>query len=241
MRPSPKLLLLSLLLTAVGTLGGWAIGFKLGDEQAALSFMHVGVSIAAALFLLQALLYLVSATRLLHQVLFGACLCLSILWFMLCLLLPLFWVPVFGSGIKLLVGLFACIFWIASLTQAFGQFRRKWDEYGAGSLTRHYNRTAGVVEWDKVIGSMKLSAALYLPGVPSRGTHYAAMLLILAMLLGMNFRKTFPMFSALAWGLSLSIVLSVFVQMAGFAFAQAFKIRQIEQHTGKRLRAARVD
>jgi hypothetical protein len=51
----------------------------------------------------------------------------------------------------------------------------------------------------------------------------------------MNLRKAFPVFSAFAWGLPLSLILTIFVQMAGFAFAQALKIRQIEQQTGKNI------
>jgi hypothetical protein len=235
MRPSYKLISLSLFLTTAGTVGGWALTSRLGGDQAASSFLVLGAGIVAGLFMIQSLLYFINTKRLLHQVLFGAAFCLSLTWFMLCLFLPLFWVPAIGWATKLLIGGCASLFWVAGASQAFSQFNRKWEAAGATSLARYSDPATGAVEWEKVVESMKLSAPLYIPGIPQRSMQLVSVMLILLMLLGMNLRKAFPVFSAFAWGLPLSLILTIFVQMAGFAFAQALKIRQIEQQTGKNI------
>lgn len=85
---------------------------------------------------------------------------------------------------------------------------------------------------------MNLSARLYIPGLPDRWTPVLAVLMLVSMLLGLNLRKAFPIFSVFAWGIPSAIVVSVIVQLIVFRLAQAKKVTEIEKANGRTLHVA---
>ena len=94
------------------------------------------------------------------------------------------------------------------------------------------------VDWEKVIGPMKLSVTLYVPGLPEKYTPFLAAGIVIAMLVGLNLRHVLPTFSAFAWGTASAFVVSLFVQVIGLSIAQALKIVEKEKIYGGRIRFA---
>jgi hypothetical protein len=62
--------------------------------------------------------------------------------------------------------------------------------------------------------------------------------MILSMLLGLNLRNAFPIFSVLAWGIPASIIISTLVQMMGLGVAQVVRLAELEKKIGKHIRPA---
>jgi hypothetical protein len=83
---------------------------------------------------------------------------------------------------------------------------------------------------------MRLSATLYIPGLPASVVPVLSVVLIFFLIFGLNFRKVFPLFSLLSWGVAITIITPIFVQMIGFNIAHALKVRELEKKIGKRIR-----
>jgi hypothetical protein len=233
---SYKTIFLSFFLASGGTIGGWALTDKLAGDQAGYSFLYVGTSTVMGMIALQTIFYLLSKNRLLYHLLFGVALGFSIMWFLLCLFLPLFWVNAIGVYVKLLMFIGLFFLCVCNASKAFRQFRRKWKKSGEGAFAQHYKGNANSIDWGKVTRKMKLSTSLYIPGIPERATPIIPVLIILSMLLGLDLRNGFPIFSIFAWGIPASIIISIFVQMIGIGLAQALKIWEIEKRIGKTIR-----
>jgi hypothetical protein len=134
------------------------------------------------------------------------------------------------------MGLLLLFLSVCNLIKAFGQFERIWKLRGEGVYARCYDVRDNTIDWLKILNSMRLSATLYIPGLPASVVPVLSAVLIFFLIFGLNFRKVFPLFSLLSWGVAITIITPIFVQMIGFNIAHALKVRELEKKIGKRIR-----
>jgi hypothetical protein len=94
-----------------------------------------------------------------------------------------------------------------------------------------------VLDWKNLIVPMRLKLTVYLPGMPLGAQPAVSVMLVVSMLIGLNFRKAFPVFGAFAWGIPCAVGVAVLVQMIGLCIAQACKILELEKRTGRKITA----
>jgi hypothetical protein len=58
------------------------------------------------------------------------------------------------------------------------------------------------------------------------------------MLIGLNFRTAFPVFSAFAWGIPSAVITSFFFQLMGYKIGEARKVRELEAELKVNLQSA---
>jgi hypothetical protein len=229
-------ILLSLLFTSSGTVGGWALAGKIGGDEAASSFLQAGISVVLVMSTLQFLLFLLGRKRLIYRVMFNIAFGCGIVWFMLCLLLPMLWVDTPDIIAKIFLFLFLMALCFANSIKAREQFELKWKEEGEAALSRHYNEMDGTVDWPKILGTMRFSVALYIPGISRSLNPVISIIIVVSMLTGLSLRNAFPTFSLFAWGVPSCLVISIFMQLIGLGFAQVRKLCSLEKELGKQLK-----
>jgi len=226
-------ILLSLAFTSGGTVGGWALTAKLAGDSAALSFFKVGVIAVILMSAAQLFFFLLGKNRLIYQLVFGIAFGCGLVWFMLCLVLPMLWVETVSAIAKLLLFFFLAMVCIANGLKAGAQFREKWRNQGESILVRIYNPKENTVDWQQVLAPMRLSIELYIPRVPKSTNPFISVAIILGMLTGLSLRNVFPTFSLFAWGVPSCVVMSMFAQIFGLGVAQIKKLVELEKRFGK--------
>lgn len=227
---------MSLFLASGGTIGGWALTGKLAGEEAALSFLQVGVVAVLTISIAQFLFFSLGKKRLIYCVLFNITFGFGIVWFLMCLLLPVFWVQTIGTTEKSILALFLVMLCSANACKASTQFKSKWREVAEGALARHYNVKDNSMDWPKVLAPMRLTPALYIPGVPERMNPVISIAIIVSMVTGLSLRNSFPIFSLYAWGIPSCLAISLFIQASGLGVAQIITLAELEKKYGKPIR-----
>lgn len=233
-----QLIVLSLALTSVGTLGGWAQIQKVAGPAASVSFLMWGTGIGASIVSLQCVLSILSAKRLFYELLSGVAFGLSLVWFTLCLFLPIFWIGEVGVAVKLVLICASCALLASNLQRAHQHFEHRWHESGEHAFAGSCSWKSAAIDWDSVTKAMALSISLYVPGVPERLNSILSVLVVVSMTASLNVRHLFPTLSMIAWGVSTAILASMVVQLAGLGIAQACKVYEIEARYGRKLRNA---
>jgi hypothetical protein len=227
---------LSTFMCAGGVAGGGALTHKLAGADAAILFLKFGAFMVLALLAVQIMLTMKSQKRAIYLVLFNMAFVLGIIGFMLCLLLPLFWIPVIGFLPKLLSILVSIWLWVANLYKGIKIFESRWSSIGAKLLSRYYKREQGEIDWSGLLGEMKMSVSIYIPGVSKKFIPLMSMFIAVSMLAGLSLRNVFPKFSAFAWGVPVIVVISLIVQMIGFGVAQFMTLNALERENGAPIR-----
>jgi hypothetical protein len=225
-------ILMSLFLSSGGTVGGWALTGKLAGDDAALSFMQAGSIAVLAILCAQIIFFNLGKNRLIYRVVFNVAFGCGIVWFMLCLLLPILWVPSVGVIEKTALFLILLILAIANISKAGAQFAARWKDKGEKALILHYNSKDKTIDWPKVLAPMRLSLELYIPGIPEKMSPFISAAIIIFMLSGLSLRNVYPIFSLYAWGVPSCLVISMFAQVLGLGFAQIIKLAALEKRFG---------
>lgn len=227
---------LSLFLTFGGTIGGWALTGKLAGDDAAFCFFKIGLMAVLAIFCVQVAFFRLGKRRLIFRVAFNIAFGCGFVWFMLCLFLPILWVPSIRCTEKLV--LFFCLvgLCVVNASKASSQFKEKWREDGEKALARYYNAKGSTIDWPKVIATMKFSLTLHIPGFSERTIPFISIAIILSMLSGLSLRNVFPIFSVYAWGVPSCLVISMFAQVIGLGLAQLIKLVALERRFGQPIR-----
>lgn len=229
-------ILMSLFLSFGGTVGGWALTGKLAGDDAALSFMQVGSIAVLVILCVQIIFFNLGKKRLIYRIVFNVAFGCGIVWFMLCLLLPILWVPSVGLIEKSIILLILLILSAANLSKASAQFAAKWKVEGEKALTRHYNSEDETIDWPKVLAPMRFSVELHMPGVPEKMNPFVSAAIILFMVSGLSLRNVYPIFSLYAWGIPSCLIISIFAQVLGLGLAQLIKLVDLEKRFGKPIR-----
>lgn len=227
---------LSLFLSLGGVAGGCAITYKLAGYEAALSFLWFGALVVAALLIGQTILAIKSEGRTTYLVLFNISFILGLVWFMLCLILPMFWVPGIGLTAKWCLSLAALGLCSVNVSRGVMLFRSRWTQVGAELLSRFYDRKRKAIEWQKLVAALRMSVSIYIPGVPDKVNPFISVAIVFSMIAGLTLRNVFPLFSLFAWGIPIVIVVSLVMQMIGFALGQLMEVAALEKKDGNMIR-----
>jgi glucose-6-phosphate-specific signal transduction histidine kinase len=227
---------LAVTLLFAGAGGGCALAYKLAGAVAASSFMKFCIVAVLMLSFTQLRLTFLGRRRATYQVLSHVVFAVSIVWFLGCLLLPLFWIPSISMLAKTSMFLVGLFLFAANLLKGVEIFERKWHQVGGELLRCYYNGKANEIGWQKIIQSLKMSVRIYIPGVPERFAPIISVFILTSMFGGLSLRNAFPASSALAWSLSIIVVVSLFVQMIGLAIGQFLQLRSLEKSTNTKIR-----
>lgn len=228
--------ILPLVPVLAGTLAGWLLTSKLAGSVAAQSFLYISIAVVPALITAAIISYTFSKNSVRYQMYYAAAISAGFAWLMLSLLLPLFWVTTIHIYVKIsliFLILFLCIF---NVYRAYRNFDLKWRATGAGLFARFFDSKDGFINWQKVNRPLNLYTTLYIPGIPERFYPIIAALCIVSMLLGLNLRTPYPIFSIFAWGIPSGLIVSGLFEMIGLCFAQASKISELEREFDMRIR-----
>ncbi|MCC2971633.1 hypothetical protein [Massilia sp. IC2-476] len=228
----------SALLSAGATLGGWAITATFGGDSAALSFLYFSVPTTVGALVIQIVLFSRSEDRLRALIMFNISAGFGVLWLMMCLVLPIFWAGSIGVIGKSILCLFSFVVFYANVAEGVSKFREQWGQKGERILDRHYKAGQGVIDWNKIIGSLKLSASIYIPGIPAKMDPVVSTSLVISMLAGFTLRKVFPIASIFAWSIPSLIVIATILQIVGIAIGQLSVLSELERKNDKVLRLA---
>lgn len=229
-------ILLSIVFTSGGTIGGWALTGKLGGDEAASSFLKLGIIVVLLMSITQYMFFSLGKNRLICRIAFNIAFGCGLIWFMLCLFLPIIWVDKVGGIEKGFLFLFLVALCFANIIKGCTQFKLKWRESGESALGRHHNIKEGTVDWPKVLASMKFAVELYIPGISENMNPFISLAIIFFMLTGLSLRNLFLTFSLFAWGIPACLVISIFMQLIGLGIAQIAKLVALEKQYGKIIR-----
>lgn len=227
---------MSLFLTFGGTVGGWALTRKLAGDEAAISFFQIGLITVLVIFCMQVIFFVLGKSRMIFRVVFNIAFGCGFVWFMLCLFLPILWVPSIRIIEKILLFFCLMVLSIVNVSKGRAQFKAKWQEAGEKALSRYYNTKDNTIDWPKVLAPMRFSLTLYIPGVSERIMPFVSIAVIISMLTGLSLRSVFPIFSVYAWGVPSCLVVSMFAQVIGLSLAQLIKLIALEKKFGEPIR-----
>ncbi len=223
---------LSTLMCVGGVAGGGAITHKMAGYNAALSFVKFGVCMVLMLLMVQMILSVKGQKRVIYLILFRMTFTFGIVGFMLCLILPLFWVAEIGLNAKISLSLISLGLWMVNVKRGIEIFNLKWADVGKKLLSRYYRESEAEIDWDGIVGSLKMSVTIYMPGVSGALNPIVSILIVISMLAGLSLRNVFPEVSLFAWGVPIIIAISLIVQMLGFGIAQYLKLNALEKEAG---------
>ncbi|HWV30324.1 MAG TPA: hypothetical protein VN038_11745 [Dyadobacter sp.] len=222
-------LFLSTTVLLISTIGGALIAQKLAQGGAGFSFLWFSCPIALFILTLQLTTFSPAKQKLLFQLLFLGFFGLSMVWFMLSLFLPIFWIREINTSVKFTLFAIFITVMIFNLRLGWKALNKRWNETGATAFEAEFKKTA-TVDWNKVVRDMKITHNIFIPGIPEGWTSFVSIILIIFMILGLNLRLAYPVFSVFAWGIPAIFIASYFIQVCGFYFAQAVQVRRIEKN-----------
>lgn len=159
---------LSVFLSVSGAAGGIAITYNLAGGDAAVSYLYFSALIVATILTMQTILAIKSRVRATYLVLFNICFVLSIVWFMLCAILPMFWVPEIDIYAKIILSFAAIKICSANISKGMKLFGLRWTQAGAGLLSRYYNHRNSAIEWEALMGALRMAVSIYIYQVYQR-------------------------------------------------------------------------
>ncbi|MBB3222144.1 hypothetical protein [Pseudoduganella umbonata] len=233
---TPRLLLLSLVIMCIGSVGGWAITDNVASRDDSYEFAYGSIFAICLILLLQVSLYILGRERLYFKVLFGASFSMSMIWFMMCLVLPLAWADNVDVYMRALMFALIVPLSLGNIAEAFRRFSVKWAKNGSISFEKAFNRDQGSVEWEQVTKSLNLEGVIYIPGFPRKLTSVVAILIVPCMLIGLALRNVYPEVSLFAWGIPSILIVAFFVQLIGYGLAQAKIVLELEAKNGQKFR-----
>lgn len=153
-------------------------------------------------------------------------------WFLLVLFFPVFWIKEIGEIQKLL--LLAIFFAITGFNLGLGwrMFNKNWLEGGNSVFKNEFKGSTFSGDWNDVMKKMKLDHYIAIPGMSKKWASAVSVVLIVFMVIGLNLRTVYPVFSVFAWGIPAIVMASYFVQVSGSYFAQAIQVKKLESDLG---------
>jgi hypothetical protein len=134
----------------VGSIGGWAIADNIASREDSYEFAYGSILAIGLILILQASLYILGRERLYVKLLFGASFSMSMIWFMMCLVLPLAWADNVDVYMRVLMFALIVPLSLGNIAEAFRRFSAKWTKSGSVSFEKAFNRDQGSVEWEQV-------------------------------------------------------------------------------------------
>jgi hypothetical protein len=99
-----------------------------------------------------------------------------------------------------------------------------------------YNPALGVIHVEPLMRKLQINAELFLPPRLEFLSGMVSLGLILSMIIGLNLRNVYPVFSAFSWGIPALTLSTVLLQMAFLRILLAMKLRYLEKVLAPRSR-----
>ena len=224
-----NLFLLSAFLLAVAMIGGWILTQNIENSIAAFNFVKISATYSLFILLAQMLTFKKAKNEMLYQLLFLVAMGMAMMWVMLSLFLPVFWIDNIEFTVKIFMAIFFVYVCIGNLFFAFKSFEEKWKAFENSNALKNYFPYSEKTDWEKIALSLDLQGNVYILGSPKFLTNVISILMIPSMLLGLSLRNLYPEFSLFAWGIPSSIIAAFFVQMTGYNLAQVVKIKKLQK------------
>ena len=224
-------LFVSLFILLFGTVGGSAMTRKMahGNDELGWSFFWWWLPACLLLFFCQCLVFPKARSRLLFQLVFNGLMGFTLLFFLLSIILPVFWLsPMNALAKAILAAIFVAIL-LYNLVFGWQIVHRRWADMAAPAFEQEFKPKNGSVNWEKVVRKMKVQPEIILPGVPEKWKAAVWIVFIIGMIAGLVMKSTWPAFSAFSWGIPVMLVGACFNQLSGAHFAQAVKVHAIEK------------
>lgn len=162
-----------------------------------------------------------------------ASVCVSLMSLALALAIPVFYIlPIWTPAGLLLLALFLAITSM-QLIMAFTYFNKQWELKGEKLL--HASIKNNKLDMDLFNKKFKTSAPNITDISPPWLGFSVKALLILSLLIGLNFRKIYPILSAFAWAIPSMIIVGVLSQIALMAILRGYRIAAFEKRLGTKL------
>jgi len=190
------------------------------------------------IFLVQFSLYRKIRGRLLLLILFAGAVFLTLAWLLLCLFMPILWMntmPIYAKAIAVTILLLLCA---VNFKKGENDFFVKWNAAPDPFRIGNFDPVKKTIAWEKILLSLRQEPNLYIPGLPSRFSTAGGVLLAIFMLIGLNFRSAFPVFSAFAWGIPSAVATSFIFQLIGQKMGEARKVKEIQSELKIELQSA---
>lgn len=227
---------LSAFLSIAATGGGWAITSKLAGQHAGWSFLYLSAPIVFGMLIVQGVLFFKSRTRAKFLILLNIASAFGVLWMLLCLVLPIFWIESIWIVEKIILFIFAFFLFYSNLALGIKNFNKRWAAVGMQLLSKYYRRDRREIDWSGIVRSLKLSVSLHMPGLPEKINPLLSVILVASMLAGLSLRNVFPVLSVFAWGVPAIIGVATMLQMIGFLIGQLFLLIALERKEGAVIR-----
>jgi hypothetical protein len=141
---------------------------------------------------------------------------------------------------KALILSLSIILFVSKAYEGVCYFGAKWHE-GKLSILERYNSKNRTLDWDKFVQSLRMSYSLVPLGTPVWIERVLTIILVVSMIVGLNLRKMFPVFSVFAWGVPCIVASSTLVQILAVNFMQALKVVELERKMGVKICVAASD
>jgi hypothetical protein len=222
-------LLLSLSLLCLGVLAGWLITTKAAGPIAASQFVHFGIYFSALVFLVKVWIYMKARRLLLFQIIFIGGFGLDVAWVFSCLFLPLIWLPTINTIWKAAIVIAYAVICAGNVRLAIRLFDEKWERISLASFENTGCSSRNADEWKLLVKPMRISATIFLPGIPARFSDLISILCLALMIVGFIFRGISPVVSMLFLGLPFSICAGCCLQMSAYHFSEATRLAMFEK------------
>jgi hypothetical protein len=159
-------------------------------------------------------------------------------WFLSCFFLPLLWIDEIGVMEKISVGIFYFLVCLFNVRFATTIFSLKWNGIGEAKFEKEFDVDKNCVDWASVSKSMKLSAIIFVPGIPRKYEDLISIVMFFLIILGIALRSGSPAYSMVALSIPFSICAACCLQVSMYHFSEAQMVRIIEMKNGVKLRSS---
>jgi len=236
-KASLQSIFLSIAILLISTVCGALIASKLAGGEAGWNYFWFSAIVSVLIFFSQLVCYKKARVNLLNQLFYMGFFGFTMVWFMLSLFLPVFWMDTISMLAKAIMLTISVVILSANVAHGLRSLNQQWQAIGAATFDQEFKPADSSVDWDKVVRRMNVSPNVFIPGVPQSWTPVVSVLLIVFMVVGLNLRNALPVFSVFAWGIPSTVLAGIFLQVSAAYFAQTVNIRAIEKERNVILKA----
>ncbi len=211
---------------------------KAGGEVAADEFIKFGGALAVAIFMGKVAIFKKAKSLLFYQILFIGGFGFDLAWFLSCFFLPLLWMDAIGIVEKIAVAIFYFLVCFFNVRLALKIFSMKWNGIGDAKFRKEFDVGQNCVDWSSVSKSMKLTAVIFVPGIPKKYEDLISVVMLFLIILGVALRSGSPKYSMVALSIPFSICAACCLQMSVYHFSEARMVRIIETRKSVKLRTS---
>ena len=233
---SGNLLFISLFLLCAGCAIGWAITSRVSGNQAGIEFLYLSFTLAPVIYIVQVALFIIARDRLFLQIAFISVFGVSLIWFMLSLALPILWLREVSQPVKVSVVMSSLMLFFIKGCEGWRCFERKWIERKP-FLLENFNLQNQTLDWDKFLGSFRLSYSFLPSAFPVWIERSLTVALVVSMIIGLSLRKMYPVVCVFLWGVPCIIASATLVQIIIINFVQSLKVVGLEKTIGMKINA----